>query len=97
MLAHDGIARTLYFLIDRLLEQHWPVTAVLSDPVVTKSGDRLLDLTTEQWNLLAELKSILHILQVHVATTYLSAEYNVSISALLPIIHGLTKSMEVTD
>ena len=84
-----------YFLIERLLEQRWPVTAVLSDPSVTKSGDRWLDLTTEQWNLLAELKPLLHVLQV--ATTYLSAEYNVSISALLPIIHGLTKSMEVTE
>lgn len=84
-----------YFLIERLLEQRWPVTAVLSDASITKSADRSLDLTTEQWNLLAELKPILHVLQV--ATTYLSAEYNVSISALLPIIHGLSKSMEVTE
>ena len=84
-----------YFLIERLLEQRWPITAVLSDPSVTKSGDRSLDLKTEQWNLLTELKPVLHVLQI--ATTYLSAEYNVSISALLPIIHGLTKSMEVTE
>ena len=36
-----------------------------------------VDLTSEQWNLLAE--------------------YNVSISALQPIVHGLTRSMEVTE
>ena len=82
-----------HFLIECLLEQSCPVTAVLSDPLVTKSGDCSLDLKTEQSNLLTELKPVLHVLQV--ATTYLSAEY-VSISALLPIIHGLTKSVEVT-
>ena len=84
-----------YFLIERLLEQRWPVTAVLSDPSVTKYSDRSLDLTSEQWNLLAELKPVLHVLQV--ATMFLSAEYNVSISALQPIVHGLTRSMEVTE
>ena len=79
-------------MIERLLEWLWPVTA---DPSVTKYEDRSLDFTTEQWNLLAELKPVLCVLQV--ATTYQSAEYNVSISALLPIIHGLTKSMEATE
>ena len=44
---------------------------------------------------MAELKPVLCVLQV--ATTYQSAEYNVSISALLPIIHGFTKSMEATE
>ena len=76
-------------MIERLLKQHWPVTA---DPSVTKSADHSLDFTTEQWNLLAELCYVLQ-----VATTYQSAEYNVSIFALLPIIHGLTKSMEATE
>lgn len=82
-----------YFLIEHLLEQRWPVTAVLSDPSVTKYSDHSLDLTSEQWNLLAELKPVLYVLQV--ATTFLSAEYSVSISALQPIVHGLTRSMEV--
>ena len=71
-----------YFLIERLLEQRWSVIAVLSDPSVTKYSDCSLDLTSEQWNLLAELKPVLHVLQV--ATMFLSAEYNVSISALQP-------------
>ena len=84
-----------YHKIDRLLEQRWPVTAVLSDPSVTKCGDRLLDLSTDQWNLLAELKPLLHVLQV--ATTYLSLEYNVSISTVFPIVQGIVKSMELTE
>ena len=84
-----------YFMIEHLLEQRWPVVAVLSDSSVTKATDRLLDLKTEQWNLLSELKPTLHVLQV--ATTYLSSEYNVSISAALPIVHGLLKSIEVTE
>ena len=82
-------------MIERLLEQRWPVVAVLSDSSLTKATDRLLDLKTEQWNLLSELKPTLHVLQV--ATTYLSSEYNVSISAALPIVHGLLKSIEVTE
>ena len=45
--------------------------------------------------LVSFIKPVLHVLQV--ATTYLSAENNVSISAVLPIVHGLTKSMEITE
>ena len=71
----------------------------MSDPLVTKCGDRLLDLSTDQWNLLDELKPSLHVLQV--ATPYLSLEYNVhvhvSITTVLPIVHGIVKSMELTE
>ena len=86
-----------FYLIDRLLEQHWPITAVPSDSSVTKVSDRTLDLTTDQWNLLASLNPVLHVLQV--ATTYSSTENNVStcISAVFSIVHGLTKSMEITE
>ena len=62
-LVQDVVTRwnSTYFLNECLLEQCWPVTAVLSDPSVTKYSDRSLDLTSEQWNLLAELKPwILH-------------------------------------
>ena len=74
-LVQDVVTRwnSTYFLNERLLEQCWLVTAVPSDPSVTKYSDRSLDLTSEQWNLLAELKPVLHVLQV--ATTFLSAEY----------------------
>ena len=45
--------------------------------------------------MLASLKPILHVLQA--ATTYLSDENNVSVSAVLPIVYDLTKSMEITE
>ena len=86
-----------FFMIERLIEQRWPITAVLSDSSVTKSSGRYLDLKSEQWDLLDALKVILH--PVQVATTYLSAEYNVSVSVLMPVLFGLLRSLEpaVTD
>ena len=46
-----------YYMIERLIEQRWPITAVLSDHTVTKASDRYLDLKSEQWELLTALKS----------------------------------------
>ena len=81
-------------MIECHFEQHWPVTAVLSDTSVTKHGDHSLVLKTEQWNLLVDLIPVVHAFQV--ATTYLhvhvSAKYGVSTSALFPIVYGLTRS-----
>ena len=51
-----------------------------------------LDLKKEQWDLLQELKDVLHPLQV--ATTYLSSEFNVSGSSLLPVVHGMIKNLQ---
>ena len=82
---------TTYFMIDRLLEQWWPLTAILSDRSVTKQSNRYLDPKTEHWDLLDALKSVLHPLQV--ATTYLSAEYNVSV----PVLFGLLRSLEPSE
>ena len=67
---------TFYF-IDRLLEQRWPITAVLSDSSVTK-------VRTIPWMLqqisgfLASLKPVLHVLQV--AIIYLICIYISSIA-----------------
>ena len=72
---------SVYFMIERLLELRWPICAVLSDVNVTKRNDRYLDLKQEQRDLLQELKDVLHPLQV--ATTYLSSEFNISISSQL--------------
>ena len=47
-----------YYMIEHLIEQRWPLTAVMSDSTITKSGDRNLDLTSEQWELLIALKKI---------------------------------------
>ena len=45
-------------MIERLLEQRWPLTAVLSDSSVTKQSNRYLDPKTEQWNLLDALNTL---------------------------------------
>ena len=47
--------------------------------------------------MLTALKDVLHPLQVQVATTYFSAKYNVSVSALYPVLHGLLKSLQCSD
>ena len=39
------------YMLQRLLQLMWPVTAVLSDDSVTKRTDRHLDLKAEQWSL----------------------------------------------
>ncbi|KAL3980185.1 desumoylating isopeptidase 1 [Sarotherodon galilaeus] len=48
-----------YYMIERLLEQRWPVVATLSDPKVTQCGKQYLDLKSDQWILLDELKEVL--------------------------------------
>jgi len=49
-----------FYMIERLVEQRWPITAVLSDNSVTKPSDRYLDLKSEQWEILSALKELLH-------------------------------------
>ncbi|XP_011405991.1 PREDICTED: zinc finger BED domain-containing protein 4-like [Amphimedon queenslandica] len=96
-LIHDVSMRwnSTYYMIDCLFEQRWPITAVLSDSTVTKSSDKCLDLKSKQWDILEPLQVILGPLEV--ATTYPSAEYNLLISALLPVLFGLIKLLETLD
>ena len=77
-----------YYLLDRLVEMRWPISAVLSDERITKRSDRYLDLRNEQWDLAKELLAPLQ--QTEVATVYFSEENKVSISSVLPIVwhHG---------
>ena len=84
-----------FYMVERLVEQRWPITAVLSDHTVTKPGDRYLDLKSEQWEILSALKEVLHPLQV--ATTYFSQEYNVSTSALYPVLYGLLQKLSDSE
>ncbi len=69
---------TFYMLL-RLVELLWPLTAVLADERVTKPIYQYLDLKSEQWNL-----EVLH--PIEVATTFLSYEENVSISCVLFVL-----------
>ncbi|XP_073668771.1 zinc finger BED domain-containing protein 4-like [Paramisgurnus dabryanus] len=78
-----------YEMLNRLVEQRWPVTAVLSDPSITKKGDRSLDLTADQWKLAQEAAEVLGPLIT--LTELLSQEANLSLSATVPMLFNLKK------
>ena len=82
---------TLY-MIQHLVANRWPVSAVLSDTTITKRQDRTLDLTAHQWVLLEELAKLLEPLEV--ATVFFCTERKVSISCILPIMHNVFTSMD---
>jgi len=74
-----------YSMLERLCEQRWPISAVLSDPNITRRADRSLDLTTEQWAIAEDTATILQ--PFVTLTEMLSKEENVStISAVLPLL-----------
>ena len=81
-----------YYMISRLLEQRWPVTATLSDPEVTQRAKHFLDLKAEQWSLLEELEQALKPFEC--ATVYLSGGSYVTLSSLPALIKGLMKSTQ---
>lgn len=78
-----------YFMYERLAEQRWAIYAVIHDEQVTPSGQRHLDLTPDQWDLLSQLVVVLKPLQV--ATTALCKEQNISSSLIYPVVNGLVK------
>ena len=83
-----------YYMIKRLLEQRWPVTATLSDPEVTQRAKHHLDLKGEQWSLLEELQQALEPFEQ--ATVLLSGETYATVSVLVPLVKGLQKSTQST-
>ncbi|KAM4549130.1 E3 SUMO-protein ligase ZBED1-like [Odontesthes bonariensis] len=77
-------------MFERLLEQRWAVTAVLSDRTVTKLQDaRVLELTDEYWAIMGELKPLLETLKC--ATTLISSEKTVAISHIYPITFSIIR------
>ncbi|QQP39600.1 zinc finger BED domain-containing protein 1 [Caligus rogercresseyi] len=75
---------SVYDMFERLIEQRWAVTAVLSDRTVTKLAEaRALDLSSEHWDLMEEILPVLKTLKI--ATTAMSSESNVSVSNSYPI------------
>ncbi len=84
-------------MLERLLEQRWPITAVLSDPNLTKKSDSsTLDLTTAQWNAVEDIKNVLK--PMITLTELLSEEDNVSLSATVPMLANLKKRhLAITD
>ena len=69
-----------------------PISAFLADSTVTRRDHRHLDLQVSSWDLLEQLRDVLYPFQV--AMTYLSSEYNVSVSTMLPVIHGFIKNVQ---
>ncbi|XP_074537188.1 E3 SUMO-protein ligase ZBED1-like [Halichoeres trimaculatus] len=80
-----------FHMIERLLEQRWPLTATLSDPEVTSRGKHYFDLKPEQWALLEELEQGLAPFET--ATVYLSGQQYTTISGLPQVIKGLSRSV----
>jgi len=82
-------------MCESLLENRWPISAVLADESITKVEHRRLDLTSTQWELLGNLIKILHPLEI--GTTYMCSEASVSLSSILPTLFGIIKHLEVKE
>jgi len=82
-------------MIQGLLHNRCPITAVFADKSVTKCHYRYLELSPAHWVVLEDLSKVLEHLEV--ATMFLSEENNVSISCVLPIVRGLTSKLEVIE
>lgn len=83
-------------MLQRLLENRWAVSAVLSDPLTTKpSAAMAVELTNVQWHIINVICPVLD--PIKLATVMLSAEENVSISIALPTVAGLLDNTVVND
>ncbi|CAJ1065719.1 E3 SUMO-protein ligase ZBED1-like [Xyrichtys novacula] len=94
MLVQDVSTRwnSTFYMLSRLLEQRWPVTAALSDPAVTPRGKHYLDLKPEQWNMIEELSQALKPFET--ASVFLSGQEYVTLSALPQLVLSLKKSIQ---
>ena len=84
-----------YYMAKSLIENCWPLVAVLSDETVTKRQYRHLDLSADTWSLLSDLIKCLHPLEV--ATLLLCEENHTFLSLVLPVIHGLISQLVVNE
>lgn len=83
-------------MFNRLTEQRWAMSAVLSDRTVTKLTDaRTLELRDEYWQLMEDVGPVLETLKC--ATTVMSTETEVSISDTYPITFSLINVHLKTD
>ena len=75
---------SIYDMFERLLEQRWAITAVLSDREVTKLSDaRTLEPVDTNWHIMEEMLPVLKSLKG--ATTAVCGEKDVWISTVYPI------------
>jgi len=80
---------SILYMIQHLVTNRWPISALFSDTIITKRLDHTLDLTAHQWVLLEELAKLVEPLEV--ATVFFCT---VSISYILPIMHNVFTSMD---
>jgi len=79
-------------MLQTLLHNRWPLTAVLADESVTKQQFWYVELSSENWLILEDLSKVLEQLEV-----FLSEENNVSISAVLPVVYGLVTKLAIEE
>ena len=84
-----------YDMLVRLNQLRVPLTAVMNDATVTKSGDQTLNLTASQWKLIEALGDLLEPFKG--VTTDLSASRKVTISTVLPMLFGLWEHCQEQD
>ena len=82
-------------MVERLLEQQWPVTGTLSDTEVTPRGKHYFDLKPEQWVLLEEL--VQGLVPFECATVFLSGQEYATASCLPQLVKGLQRSIQQTQ
>ena len=84
-----------YYMLQRLTELHLAIVAVLSDKNVSKPADASLDLSAYQWMLASQLIKVLAPFES--ATRLMSADQNVSLSFVVPVMEGLARGVIVND
>lgn len=80
---------SVYLMLDRLIEQKGPVSAVLTDEIVSKRSDRDLELSTSQWRTAEDIVAVLK--PMITLTELLSEENNASLSATVPMVMNIKK------
>ncbi|CDQ69948.1 unnamed protein product [Oncorhynchus mykiss] len=86
VLDDPGRWATAIDMCESLLELKWVVSSVLEEQ---KAAPNLAD---HQWRLLQELVPVLK--TVRIAASFLSEDINLSISALMPCLHGVSRVLE---
>ena len=93
-LIQDRLTRwnSSFYMLKRILEVRWLISAVLSEESITKKADRALDLRSEQWTLTEDLLPCLQ--KIEIATVYFSEEEKISFSTVLLIVFGLADDLQ---
>ena len=82
-------------MLERLLELHPDIIAVLLDKETSKASDAALDLSCSQWLLAEELVNVLRPFES--AMRIMTSEQNISLSFVVPVMDGLTRGLSVAE